>query len=177
MVSLMPRRPVQCGVPSEHEDPLSHFRQVLGHFPTGVAIVTALNGGEPVGMTIQSFCSLSLEPPLVLICPSLASTSWPRIEPVGRLCVNLLSDEQEGLARQFARSGTDKYSGVPWTMAPRTGSPVLDGGLAWMDCEVVSTFPGGDHIIVTCRVLDLRVNADVKPLVFFQSGFRRGVHA
>src|SRR5262245_20087411 len=111
-----------------------HFRAVLGHFATGVAAVTAIDEGEPVGLTIQSFCSLSLDPPLILLCPALSSTSWPRVERAGRLCVNLLADGQEELARQFARSGTDKYAGVRWAPSADTGSPVLEGALAWIDC-------------------------------------------
>jgi flavin reductase (DIM6/NTAB) family NADH-FMN oxidoreductase RutF len=150
-----------------------HFREVLGHFATGVAVVTAVNGGEPVGMTIQSFCSLSLDPPLILLCPALSSTSWPRIEPVGRLCVNLLSDGQEGLARQFARSGAYKYAGVSWTPSADTGSPMLEGALAWIDCGIETIHPGGDHLVVICRVLDLAARTDRRPLMFFQSGFKR----
>src|SRR5258708_40262319 len=101
-----------------------HFRTVLGHFATGVAVVTAMEGDEPVGLTIQSLTSLSIDPPLILICPALSSTSWPRIAPVGRLCVNLLAEGQESLARQFARSGADKYAGVTWQPSGDTGSPM-----------------------------------------------------
>lgn len=150
-----------------------HFRSVLGHFATGVAIVTAIDDGEPVGITIQSFCSLSIDPPLILVCPALTSTTWPRIEAVGQMCVNLLADGQEQLARQFARSRTDKYRGVAWTPSAATGSPMLDGALAWIDCEVQRAYPGGDHLIVVARVLDLEARTDLRPLIFFQSGFQR----
>jgi 3-hydroxy-9,10-secoandrosta-1,3,5(10)-triene-9,17-dione monooxygenase reductase component len=150
-----------------------HFRTVLGHFATGVAVVTALDGDEPIGMTIQSFCSLSLDPPLILICPGLSSTTWPRIAPTGQLCVNLLAEGQETIARQFARSGGDKYAGVVWQPSADTGSPMLEGALAWIDCRVESSHPGGDHLIVVCRVLDLAARTDLRPLVFFQSGFGR----
>ena len=80
------------------------FRSVLSQFATGVAVVTAVNKGVPVGLTIQSFCSLSLDPPLILLCPGITSTSWPKIAEVGYLCVNLLAEGQEQIARQFARS-------------------------------------------------------------------------
>src|ERR1700682_6631016 len=94
-----------------------HFRAVLSQFATGVAVVTAINNGSPVGLTIQSFCSLSLDPPLILLCPAITSTSWPKIAEVGQLCVNLLAEGQEEIARQFARSGGDKYVGIVWSSA------------------------------------------------------------
>ena len=150
-----------------------HFRTVLGHFATGVAVVTAVHQGRPVGMTVQSFCSLSLDPPLILLCPGRVSTSWPRIEAVGRLCINLLAEGQASLARQFARPDTDKFGGVRWRPAPETGSPVLEDALAWIDCTLEEVHPGGDHLVAICRVLDLEAVAGVRPLVFFQSGFQR----
>lgn len=147
------------------------FRRVLGHFPTGIAVVTAVADGRAVGMTVQSFCSVSLNPPLVLICPALTSTSWPHIEAVGRLCVNVLSEGQENLARQFARSGTDKYAGVGWTASTHTGSPILEDALAWIDCSVSERHVAGDHLIVTCRVHALGARTDLHPLLFFRSGY------
>jgi 3-hydroxy-9,10-secoandrosta-1,3,5(10)-triene-9,17-dione monooxygenase reductase component len=149
-----------------------HFRAVLGHFATGVAIVTAVCEVEPVGMTVQSFCSLSLDPPLILLCPGLSSTSWPKIEASGQLCVNLLAEGHEKIAGQFARTGADKYAGVSWTPSADTGSPMIDGALAWIDCKIEASYPGGDHVIVVCRVLDLAARTDLRPLIFFQSGFR-----
>jgi flavin reductase (DIM6/NTAB) family NADH-FMN oxidoreductase RutF len=154
-----------------------HFRTVLGHFATGVAVVTAVAEGVPVGMTIQSFCSLSLDPPLILLCPGLSSTSWPKIAAVGHLCVNLLSEGQGDIARQFARSGADKYAEVAWAASADTGSPMIEGALAWIDCRVEGTHPGGDHSIVVCRVLDLAARADRRPLIFFLRGFHRAASA
>jgi 3-hydroxy-9,10-secoandrosta-1,3,5(10)-triene-9,17-dione monooxygenase reductase component len=153
------------------------FKNVLGHFATGVAVVTAIDGVEPVGLTIQSFCSLSLDPPLILLCPARASTSWPRVERAGRLCVNLLAEGQAALARQFARSGGDKYTDVTWTRSAETGSPLLEGALAWVDCEIEQSFQGGDHLIAVCRVLDLAVRTDLKPLIFYRSNFLPDGHA
>jgi flavin reductase (DIM6/NTAB) family NADH-FMN oxidoreductase RutF len=153
----------------------NQFRSVLGQFASGVAVVTAVNKGTPVGMTIQSFCSLSLDPPLILLCPAIKSTSWPKIAEVGHLCVNLLAEGQEQIARQFARSGGDKYGGIAWTAAADSGSPMLDGALAWIDCQIGGQYPGGDHLIVTCQVLDLAARTDLRPLVFFQSGFQRTI--
>lgn len=157
----------------EGEEEQHHYRSVLGHFPTGVAVVTAMDGADPVGMTVQSLCSLSLEPPLILLCPARTSTSWPRIEASHRLCVNLLSQDAEHLAKQFAKSGSNKFEGVTWARSQTTGSPVLLGGLAWIDCEIEQTHPGGDHLIVICQVLALGAHTDLKPLIFFKSGFER----
>lgn len=146
---------------------------MLGHFATGVAVITTIDRGEPVGMTIQSFTSLSLSPPLILLCPALTSTTWPHVRAAGRLCVNLLAEGQAGLARQFARSGGDKYAGIKWRPSARSGSPILEEALAWIDCDLESEHPGGDHLMAVCRVWDLDANHAVRPLVFFQSGFQR----
>ncbi len=90
------------------------LREVLGHFATGVTIVTAMEGVEPVGFTCQAFTSLSLDPPLVALAPGKSSTSWPRIAAAGSFCVNILADDQEALSRDFAVSGGDKFTGVGW---------------------------------------------------------------
>src|SRR5258708_12108080 len=121
------------------------FRSVLSQFATGVAVVTAVNKGVPVGLTIQSFCSLSLDPPLILLCPGITSTSWPKIAEVGYLCVNLLAEGQEQIARQFARSGGDKYGGVAWTAATHSGSPILDGALPSTHCSADNHYPARRH--------------------------------
>jgi 3-hydroxy-9,10-secoandrosta-1,3,5(10)-triene-9,17-dione monooxygenase reductase component len=149
------------------------FRSVLGHFATGVTVVTAIRRGVPMGMTVQSFSSLSLRPPLVLFCPGLVSTTWPAIEPVGRLCVNLLAEDQEGLALQFSRTGADKFRGVAWSASRTTGSPVLEGALGWVDCGIERVHRGGDHLIVVSRVLDLEARRGARPLLFFRGGFQR----
>src|ERR1700694_4313280 len=86
------------------------FRAVLGHFASGIAVVTAMSDGQPVGMTIQSLCSLSLNPPLLVICPNTTPPTWPHIRAASTLCVNILAEGQADLARQFARSGSDKYN-------------------------------------------------------------------
>jgi 3-hydroxy-9,10-secoandrosta-1,3,5(10)-triene-9,17-dione monooxygenase reductase component len=149
------------------------FRSVLGHFATGVSVVTALDQSEPIGLTVQSFCSLSLDPPLILLCPARTSTTWPRIEARGKLCINLLAEDQEHLARQFAKPGTDKFAGVGWSPTATTNSPLLEGCIAWIDCELTAIHPGGDHVVAICRVLDLSARSDLRPLIFFKSGFER----
>lgn len=158
--------------PSEPLISPEHFRAVLGHFCTGVTVVTALDDAEPVGFTAQSFSSLSLDPPLVVVCPGKGSTSWPRIEAAGSFCVNVLSEEQEELCRGFAMRGADKFAGIGYSPAPRTGAPVLTGALAWVDCRLETIHDGGDHLIVVGRVLDLGVH-EGKPLLFYRGGFGR----
>ena len=146
------------------------MRDVLGHFASGVTVVTSIGPDGPIGFTCQSFSSLSLEPPLIAFAPSRTSTTWPRLREVGRFCVNVLAEDQSHLSQQFARSGTDKYAGVPWAHSPH-GSPVLDGVVAWIDSEVWAEYEGGDHTIVVGRVLDLGADESRSPLVFHRGGY------
>lgn len=148
----------------------SRFRRVLGHFATGVAVITADTLSGPVGMAVSSFTSVSLEPPLVAFLPDKSSTSWPKIRDAGMFCVNILSAGQKELCAQFARKGTDKFAGVSWHPAP-SGAPILDGGMAWIDCELTQTFESGDHYIAIGRVLQLEAAEYGAPLVFFQGGY------
>ena len=150
----------------------AHFRAVLGHFCTGVTIVTGLDGNEPVGLTCQSFLSLSLDPPLVAFSPGKSSTSWPRVESSGAFCVNILSEDQEDLGRVFARSGADKFRGVGWRTG-ETGSPILHDCLAWIDCRIEEQHDAGDHLIVVGRVMELSSGHSGKPLLFYRGGFGR----
>jgi flavin reductase (DIM6/NTAB) family NADH-FMN oxidoreductase RutF len=146
------------------------MREVLGHFVSGVTVVTAMAADGPVGFTCQSFSSLSLDPPLVAFAPARTSTTWPRLREAGRFCVNVLSEQQSELSRQFARSGTDKFAGVEWTPSPH-GSPVLDGVVAWIDSALWAEYDGGDHTIVVARVLDLGADASRTPLLFHRGAY------
>ncbi len=147
------------------------MRAVLGHFPSGVTIVTGIVDDEPAGFTCQSFSSLSLDPPLVLILPGRTSTSWPRIEATGRFCVNVLAADQEDLSTTFARSGIDKFAGVAWTASP-LGSPILAGATAWIDCTLHASHEGGDHLIVVGAVHDLAAHGQ-PPLVFHRGSYAK----
>jgi 3-hydroxy-9,10-secoandrosta-1,3,5(10)-triene-9,17-dione monooxygenase reductase component len=151
----------------------ARFREVLGHFATGVTIVTALEEGLPVGFSCQSFAALSLDPPMVVLAPARASTSWPRIRAAGAFCVNILGEHQEAVCRAFAISGGDKFSGVGWRPGI-TGAPVIDGSLAVVECELGEIFEGGDHEIVTGSVVALDVG-EGGPLLFYRGGFGRFV--
>lgn len=149
----------------------AHFRQVLGQYPTGVSIVTALDSdGAPQGMVVGSFTSVSLDPPLVAFLPSATSKSYAQIRPAGRFCVNILAADQESLCEVFTSRGVDKFAQVAWHTSP-TGTPVLDDAVAWIDCETEVIHQAGDHDIVVGRVLDLDVHSPGAPLLFFQGGY------
>ena len=153
------------------------MRTVLGQFPTGVIVVTATAPDGPVGMTLQSFVSLSLEPPLVMFAVTRTSASWPRIADAGRFTVNILSEGQGELARQFARSGTDKFAGIDIAGTGEFGPRVSDS-LAWIECELHAQYDGGDHTIIVARVAALdhataEGPATPAPLVFHGSRFAR----
>ena len=150
---------------------IAHFREVMSYFASGVVVVTAVVDGSPVGMTCQSFASLSLDPPMVLFCPSKTSTSWPILARADHVCINVLSTAQHELSNGFARSGADKYAGVAWTPTPR-GAPALDGAAAQIEACVAECLDGGDHHIVTCVVKSLSAATDHEPLVYYRSGYR-----
>lgn len=146
------------------------YRQTLGHFPTGVTVVTAMSQGDPVGLAIGSFSSLSLEPPLVLFCPASTSSSWPRIREAGVFCVNVLSDKQLDVCKVMASKEPNKFAKVGWSTRS-TGSPVIDGALAWIDCTITEVLEGGDHDIVIGRVEALDYAPEGGPLVFFKGAY------
>ncbi len=150
----------------------ANFRQVLGHFPTGVTVVTAVSATGPVGLAVGSFASVSLDPPLVAFFPDRGSSSWPQIETAGSFCVNILAEAQEVVCRRFASKCDDKFAGLGWKPAG-SGSPLLDGVLAWIDCDVESVTEAGDHYCVMGRVRDLGVGQDGGPLLFFRGGYGR----
>jgi flavin reductase (DIM6/NTAB) family NADH-FMN oxidoreductase RutF len=144
----------------------ANFRTVLGRLPTGVVIVTGGDIDSPSGLVVGSFMSVSLDPPLVAVCPAKTSSSWPAIQAAGHFCANVLHHEQEPLARTFSRSGGDKFAGVPWRHAPSTGAPLLEGVAAWIDCKIHDTIEAGDHWLVLGEVLELSVEATGGALVF-----------
>jgi 3-hydroxy-9,10-secoandrosta-1,3,5(10)-triene-9,17-dione monooxygenase reductase component len=164
-------------VPVAEEDPDAEansrkFRDVLGRFCTGVTVVTSMSNGEPVGMTCQSFSSVSLDPPLVLFCPAKSSRAWPQMQRAGYFCVNLLSHDQLDLSNAFARTGADKFAGVSWRPSA-TGAPLLDGVLGWVDCTIYAVHEAGDHYVVIGRVMDLGVEEAPHPLLFYRGRYAR----
>jgi 3-hydroxy-9,10-secoandrosta-1,3,5(10)-triene-9,17-dione monooxygenase reductase component len=150
--------------------PADSFRQVLGHFCTGITVITTLDAAGPAGFTCQSFSAVSLDPPLVLFCPSRASATWPRIEQAGYFCANVLADGQRELAAVFASSTPGKFDGVGWSPSP-AGAPVLDGALAWVGADVADVREAGDHYVVTGRVTGLQANRVGPPLLFYRGRY------
>lgn len=147
------------------------FRTTLGQFASGVVVATGCLDGEPAGFAAQSFTSLSLEPPLVALCPARSSQSWPKLRDSGSFCINILSESQRAICELFARTGIDKFAGLEWRPGI-TGSPVLAEALAFVDCELLEEHDAGDHSIAVGRVRDLGVlNADAGPLVFFRGAY------
>ncbi len=152
------------------------FRRVLGHYPTGVTVVTAAAADGPEGMTIGSFSSVSLDPPLVSFCPGHDSDSWARMRGAGAFCVNVLGDHQADVSSLFASRVDNRFEGIS-IRAEATGAPVIDGCLAWIDCRIEAVHTAGDHDIVVGRVVALGADDAAAPasgpLVFYQGGYGR----
>jgi 3-hydroxy-9,10-secoandrosta-1,3,5(10)-triene-9,17-dione monooxygenase reductase component len=146
------------------------FRAVLGRFCSGITVITALGADGPLGLTCQSFSSLSLDPPLVLFSPARTSRTWPRIREVGRLCVNVLAEGHCELSAAMARSGTDKFAGVRWGTSAH-GAPRLEGAVAWLDCVLEAEHDGGDHTIVVAEVHGLSADPSARPLLYYQGRY------
>jgi 3-hydroxy-9,10-secoandrosta-1,3,5(10)-triene-9,17-dione monooxygenase reductase component len=146
------------------------MRRTMGCFATGVVIITAMGPDEPVGMAVNSFVSVSLDPPLVMFCAGRTSTTWPSIKRAGHFCANVLTAAQERLARRFAARG-DRYAGVSYAHGV-SGAPILDGVHAYADCEITDQHHAGDHLLVIGRVLDLHSEPGSAPLLFYRSRYR-----
>lgn len=144
-------------------------KDVLGHYLTGVVVVTALSPSGPVGFTCQTFGSLSIESATVFFAAASTSKSWLRMQEVGLIGINILRDDQALLARVFATSGTDKFADVSWFAAPN-GSPLLEGSLAYLEGTLQEIANHGDHDIAIAGIdyADTRPGA---PLAYFRSGF------
>ncbi|MBA8958389.1 3-hydroxy-9,10-secoandrosta-1,3,5(10)-triene-9,17-dione monooxygenase reductase component [Rhodococcus percolatus] len=156
-------------VAAEAIDP-RRFRTVLGQFCTGVTIITTIDDGVPVGFACQSFAALSLEPPLVLFCPTKTSRSWAAIERSGIFCVNVLAEEQQSTCARFGSRDPDKFAGIDWTESP-LGSPILTGSLAHIDCSLESVHDGGDHWVAFGRVSSLSEIREERPLLFYRGQY------
>jgi 3-hydroxy-9,10-secoandrosta-1,3,5(10)-triene-9,17-dione monooxygenase reductase component len=149
------------------------FRSVLGHFATGVTVVTGTVDGAPVGLAANAFSSVSLDPPLILVCMAATSATWPQIRKTGAFCVNVLGEHQEDISRRFGRKDIDRFEAVDWETAV-TGSPVFPDALAWIDCVVDAEHSAGDHTVVIGRVVALaRQPEGGRPLLFFQGTYGR----
>src|SRR3954452_17888967 len=149
------------------------LRETMGHYPTGVAVVTALaEDGNPAGMVVGTFSSVSLDPPLIAFFQSVTSGSFAQVRTARSFCVNVLASDQEQLCRRLATGGAGKFDGVRWRPGP-LGSPILEDAVSWIECTFEDIREAGDHFIVLGRVHELAVERSTLPLLFFQGGYGR----
>lgn len=143
----------------------------MAHFASGVTVVTTEHEGVPYGMTVASFASLSLRPPLVLVCIEKSVKSHDAIAAAGRFGVSILSEEQADISSRFASKAEDKFAGV----AVRRGSigvPLIEGAICTVECRVTDQLPGGDHTIFVGETVDVGTS-EGKPLIYYRSGYRQ----
>ncbi len=153
------------------------FRQVLGSYPTGVCVISALDGDEPVAMVVGTFTSVSLDPPLVGFLPDKGSTSWPRIAAAGHFCVNVLASDQQDISRQMAGKGSEKFIGVDFTISQHR-LPIIGNAIACIECSLHSVTDAGDHWFVLGDVLRLETTREGDPMLFYRGkygGFAQAV--
>jgi flavin reductase (DIM6/NTAB) family NADH-FMN oxidoreductase RutF len=150
------------------------FRAVMGHFATGVAVITASSPAGPVGMTANAVCSLSLEPLLLLVCFDRSARTFPVVRDTERFGVNVLAAGQEHLARLFASKVPEheKFAEVPHTV--HDGIPVIEGTLAWVGCRLERLYPGGDHEIGigAVQTAEIAGGTAAEPLIWFRGAYR-----
>jgi 3-hydroxy-9,10-secoandrosta-1,3,5(10)-triene-9,17-dione monooxygenase reductase component len=147
------------------------FRHVLGHYPTGVAVITGMTSAGPAGMAVNSFTSVSLDPPAVLFCPAHSSSTWPQLRTARHLAINILSNAQHEVSRRFASRHVDRFVGTQWTPGSE-GAPLLEDALGWIECSIETEVPVGDHTVVIASVQQIGKHADVEaPLIFFRGGY------
>ena len=153
--------------------PPEEFRRVLGHFASGVTVITACDkDGRPTGLTASAFTSVSLEPPLILVCVDHKAQSYPALSASKVFAVNILGLEQEAVSRRFATTKIDnKFDGVPFTLSP-LGLPLIDNALAQLECAIVNVHLEGDHTIFVGRV-ERSYAGDGLPLVYYRGRYDR----
>lgn len=147
------------------------FRDVLGQYASGVTVITTLLRGTPVGMTCQSFTSVSLDPPLVAFLPMKTSRAFAAIRQSRRFCVNFLAADQTNLSNGFASLAEDKFDGVDW-QPTSSGMPRLEHTVGWVDCSVHDVHEAGDHYLVIGRVDELELGNATAPLLFHRGRYR-----
>jgi flavin reductase (DIM6/NTAB) family NADH-FMN oxidoreductase RutF len=148
----------------------SHFRQLLGRFATGVSVLTVVTPeGRLLGMTANSFASVSLHPPLISVCVDREAEMHDAIVATPEFVVNVLASPQEALARRFADEHEDRFEGIGYRLSPE-GLILLDGALAHIECERYAEYPGGDHTMVLGRVTG-GATSDARPLLYYRGGY------
>ena len=142
---------------------------MLGSFASGITVITTMSGDEPVGMTCQSFSSVSLDPPLITFIPARTSRAWPLIQRSGRFCVNVLAADQEHVSAQMATKGADKFAGLDWQPGP-FGSPVIERSSAQMEVEIRERLQASTHTVIIGRVVHAAVS-DRAPMIYSAGRF------
>ena len=145
------------------------FRRILGHYPTGVCVVASLSNSEPVGMVVGSFTSVSLDPALVAFLPGRRSRTWAKIVAAGHFCVNILAEPQQWICTSLSKA-EGRFGSIPHRLS-ETGLPIIDGIVAWIDCQLDAIHEAGDHFIVVGRVRALDVERPSPPLVFLRGEY------
>jgi flavin reductase (DIM6/NTAB) family NADH-FMN oxidoreductase RutF len=167
--------PSTAGKPQLNGPDAALSRHVLGHYPTGVAVITGMDADGPIGLSMNSFTSVSLAPALVLFCPAHTSTTWPRLRAAGPLAINVLSAEQESVSRLFARKDIDRFAEFGWSRG-RNGAPLLTDALGWLECQVFAEHEAGDHTVVIAQIDHMGVHPSIaEPLVFFRGAYFQGI--
>ncbi|MCJ2183781.1 flavin reductase family protein [Novosphingobium sp. 1949] len=148
----------------------AEFRKVLGSYPTGVCVITALDGERPAGMVVGSFTSVSLDPPLVGFFPDKSSSSWPLIEKHGHFCVNVMGADQQGVCRAVTARGEQKFVGVDYALSDHN-LPIIANSIASIECELYSVTEAGDHWFVLGKVLRMEIVREDDPMLFHKGRY------
>lgn len=149
----------------------NELRRIMGHFATGVTVITtASKAGQLFGLTANAFTSVSLVPPLCLVCVDKNAESYLAFQELGSFTVNILADDQEELSRRFAVSGGDKFTGVAYRLGAN-GAPILQNVLGYLECKIISAHEGGDHTMYLGEVEQAETR-EGKPLLFYRGGYR-----
>ncbi|WP_020385620.1 flavin reductase family protein [Kribbella catacumbae] len=153
------------------------FRAAMGRFASGITIMSTMQGGVAHAMTANAFTSVSLDPPLVLVCVDYAVRMHDAVLERGDWAISVLADTHREIAERFAKSGRDLYSqfdGIGTQPGPKTGCPLIEGALSWLECRTWATYPGGDHTIVVGEVLSLGTGEpdDPSALIYYAGGYR-----
>jgi flavin reductase (DIM6/NTAB) family NADH-FMN oxidoreductase RutF len=165
---LRKRQNIENSMPIDSQE----LRRILGHFPTGVTVITTKDDtGSAFGLTANAFTSLSLNPPLILICVDKGAQCYSCFVESNVFTVNFLHEDQEEISRRFATKGADKFAGLNWHEGAH-GAAVLDGAIGHLECKIVQSYEGGDHTIIVGEVLSGVASHD-RPLLFFKGKYHR----
>jgi len=167
---------VPAPVPPQPADPEvdpAAYRRAMGHFATGVTVVTCLpDGGEPAGITVNSFTSVSLDPPLLLVCLYKEAASAQALVSASNFAINVLQTQQRPASITFSTRVEDRFGCTPWSTG-EAGAPILKDSLGVFECENYAVYDGGDHHILVGQVVKASFDASLDPLLFFRGSYRR----